>query len=143
MILRKSINTFILFVFCIGLLGSLALWVGAAPSSSHNVGLSLPGTNYPSGRDVQPCVGWNSFSWVLPPIEWDGVQPECGMEFFQLGLSSRRRAPGGMEFFQLGLSSRRRAPSGMEFLSLGFSTRKRAYFPNICGLEYIKAAYQR
>ncbi len=78
MILRKSINTFILFVFCIGLLGSLALWVGAAPSSSHNVGLSLPGTNYPSGRDVQPCVGWNSFSRVLPPED----EPQVGWNSF-------------------------------------------------------------
>jgi hypothetical protein len=75
---RKFFSTFILFVFCIGLLGSLALGVGAAPSSSYNVGLTSPGANYPSGKDVQPCVGWNSFSWILPPED----EPQVGWNSF-------------------------------------------------------------
>jgi hypothetical protein len=79
---RKFLRTFILFVFCIGLLGSLALWVGAAPLPSHNVGLPLPGANYPSGRDVQPCVGWNSFSFVFPPGKEPVVGPNVGWNSF-------------------------------------------------------------
>jgi hypothetical protein len=71
---RKFLRTFILFVFCMGLLVSITLWVGAAPSPSHNVGLTSPGTNNPPGKDVQPCVGWNSFSWVLPPED----EPQVG-----------------------------------------------------------------
>jgi len=82
MFLRKPINTFILFVFCIGLLGSIALWVGAVTSPSHNVGLTSPGADYPSGKDVQPCVGWNSFSFVFPPAKEPVVQPNVGWNSF-------------------------------------------------------------
>jgi hypothetical protein len=82
MILRKSKNIFILFVFCIGLLGSIALWAGAAPSSSVHVGLTSPGANFPSGKDVQPCVGWNSFSFVFPIGKEPVVQPNVGWNSF-------------------------------------------------------------
>jgi len=83
---RKFFSTFILFVFCIGLLGSLALWVGAAPSSSYNVGLTSPGANYPSGKDMQPCVGWNSFSFVFPPAKEPVVQPNVGWNSYSFVL---------------------------------------------------------
>lgn len=76
--LRKIINATILLVFCMGLLGSIALWAGATPSLVHNVGLTAPGTNYPPGKDILPSVGWNSFSWVLPPEE----EPNVGWNSF-------------------------------------------------------------
>ena len=99
MFLRKPINTFILFVFCIGLLGSIALWVGAVTSPSHNVGLTSPGADYPSGKDVQPCVGWNSFSFVFPPAKEPVVQPNVGWNSFSWALPPKYEPQVGWNSF--------------------------------------------
>jgi hypothetical protein len=82
MVSRKFLSTIILFVFCMVLLASVSLWVGAVPSPSHNVGLTSPGTPYPTGKDVQPYVGWNSCK-VLPPEEND---PNVGWNSYSLVL---------------------------------------------------------
>ena len=66
MISRKILSIIILFAFCIGLLGAITLWVGAASTPAHQAGLVSPGTGLPPGKEILPCVGWNAYNWESP-----------------------------------------------------------------------------